>query len=86
MAGGTFFKERMVLHLRRRGVFAFEPSGRAGATALPLRRTAMPSNTADKPLKAVFIHHAEQTPNLVQFINLLTLLSSATIPWTRGSR
>lgn len=67
-------------------VLTSEPSCRAGAAALPLRHTAMPSNTADKPLKAVFIHHAEQTQNLVQFINLLTLLSSATIPWTCGSR
>ncbi len=63
-------------------MFLFKPNSRPSATVLPLKQTAMPSNPIDKLLKAVFTIHAEQTQNSVQFINSLTLLSSATIPYT----
>lgn len=64
----------------------FEHNSGPGATLLALKMTAFPSNHSDKQLEAVFILHAEQTQNRVQFISLLTLLPSATTPWTRGSR
>lgn len=66
-------------------MFSFEPSRRAGTTILPLKQNAMPSNTLDKRLKAVFIHQTEKTLNSVQFINVVTLMSSDRIPWTCGS-